>query len=226
MIDTELRRKILEIVEFNPAFDASRVSVCVDDLIVTLSGWVPSEQEKDTLVAAVQNIEGVDAVADELQVGLMPRQFVRDEDLARQVAAVVRHAIQPAPDRLHIRVEQGWVTLSGEVDSFFQGREIEREVGRLADVEGITNNINRRADPASAQIEAHIRRVFERDLFQAPDALTVSSFGGKVTLEGSVHSEEEKTLAERTAELVDGVTFVENRLSVCGCRRSPDPGAP
>lgn len=214
MIDTGLRRKILETIEFNPAFDVSRVSVCVDDLIVTLSGWVPSEQEKDTLVAAVQNIEGVDAVADELQVGLTPRQFVRDEDLARQVAAVVRHAIQPAPDRLHIRVEQGWVTLSGEVDSFFQGREIEREVGRLADVEGITNNINRRADPASAQIEAQIRHVFERDLFQAPEALSVSSFGGKVTLEGSVHSDEEKALAERTAELIDGVTFVENRLNV------------
>lgn len=214
MMDTGLRHKILETIEFNPAFDATRVSVCVDDLIVTLSGWVPSEQEKDTLVAAVQNIEGVDAVADELQVGLTPRQFIRDEDLARQVAAIVRHAIQPAPDRLHIRVEQGWVTLSGEVDSFFQGREIEREVGRLADVEGITNNINRRVDPAASQIEAHIRHVFERDLFQAPDALTVSSFGGKVTLEGTVHSEEEKALAERTVEMIDGVTFVENRLTV------------
>ena len=67
MMDNGLRHKILETIEFNPAFDATRVNVCVDDLIVTLSGWVPSEQEKDTLVAAVQNIEGAHAVADELQ---------------------------------------------------------------------------------------------------------------------------------------------------------------
>jgi osmotically-inducible protein OsmY len=214
MDNTDLRRQIINSLEFNPSFDSTRVSVVANDGIVTLSGWVTSEDEKFQLVTAVQNIVGVEAVADEIAVGITPSQHRRDEDLARQVAAVVRHAVDPAPERLHIRVEQGWVTLSGDVDSYFQGQVIEREIARLADVEGIKNNINQRADPSSEDVLSQIRVVFERDLFLMPDGLRVSCFGGKVTLEGTIHSEQEHALAVKAAEAMDGVSFVEDRLVV------------
>jgi osmotically-inducible protein OsmY len=214
MDNIDLRRQIINALEFNPSFDATRVSVVANDGIVTLSGWAVSAQERFGLVAAVQNIVGVEAVADELDVGLIPNKHRRDEDLARQVAAVVRHTIDPVPERLHIKVEKGWVTLSGDVDSYFQGRLIEKEISRLSDVEGITNNINQRADPSSEEVASQVRVVFERDLYVMPASLSITCFGGKVTFEGTVHSEEERTLAARAAEAMDGVNYVENRLIV------------
>jgi osmotically-inducible protein OsmY len=44
--------------------------------------------------------------------------------------------------------------------------------------------------------------------------MKVSAFGGKATLEGAVRNMTERDLAGRAAGSVDGITFVENLLTV------------
>jgi osmotically-inducible protein OsmY len=214
MSNNHLRETILAELEFDPAVDASSLTVEVIDGIARLGGRTGSATEKAAASAAVRRLKAVRGIADEIQIAKPGAQAVSDTDLAKQAAGIIDFYVRPEPGTVCVSAENGWITLFGNVDSFFEGREIESAVRNLDGVRGLTNKINKREDPSSEEVRAKITAVFERDLFEEPVAMKVSAFGGKATLEGAVRNMTERDLAGRAAGSVDGITFVENLLTV------------
>ena len=68
--DTELRRRVLSELDWEPALDASSIGVAAKDGIVTLTGTVGSYAEKLNAERAAKRVSGVKAVAEELSVKL------------------------------------------------------------------------------------------------------------------------------------------------------------
>jgi osmotically-inducible protein OsmY len=135
--DSELREDVEEELGWEPSVDEGRIGVAVADGIVTLTGEVGSFAAKWNAERAVERVEGVRGVANDTQVRLVGQYS--DTDIARAaVDALTWNSLVPS-DRVTVRVENGWVTLQGEVNYDYERRAAERAVRYLDGVTGVSN---------------------------------------------------------------------------------------
>lgn len=111
------------------------------------------------------------------------------------------------------KVEDGWVTLEGEVEWNYQ-REAAYDIAKNQyGVKGVTNNITIEKTKDQVEREA-IERAFRRNLFLDDSNITVNVSDHNVTLKGSVPSWYQKDQAEKIAWNARGVQNINNQLKV------------
>lgn len=113
--DAEIRDDVITELRWDPQVtDPDAIGVAVTDGAVTLSGHVATYTEKLAAARAAERVYGVKAVANDLKVKLpgTPRD---DSDIARAIAHVLEWNVQVPEGKVHARVQNGWVTLEGEV---------------------------------------------------------------------------------------------------------------
>lgn len=137
--DDDLRHRVEQQLETAPDIDPRRIVVSVADGIVTLAGQVRSYSEKWEAERAVEHVNGVRGIANEIEVHSDTARS--DSDIARQVLQALRRSLLVPTGAITVRVENGWVVLTGEVRRAFQRRAAERAVRNLPGVRGITNQI-------------------------------------------------------------------------------------
>jgi osmotically-inducible protein OsmY len=108
---------------------------------VTLRGTVGSFAQRRAAVADARRTRGVVDVYDELDVRILDRD--RREDAEIRGAALQRLSwdSEIPGDYLDVHVDDGWVTLKGNVDFQFQTDLAFDDVSRLHGVTGVTNEI-------------------------------------------------------------------------------------
>ena len=134
-------------MEWEPSVDERRIGVSVIEGIVTLRGEVGSYVEKWKAERTAERVEGVRGIANDLVVRTASERT--DTDIAKAAADAWKWNVVVPDDRVNVRVEKGWVTLTGEVTWDFQRRAAERAVRSLLGVRGITDEIvvTPRAEP-------------------------------------------------------------------------------
>jgi osmotically-inducible protein OsmY len=179
---------------------------------VTLSGHASSYTQKLDAVRAAERVDGVTAVADELEVHLSgdPRD---DADVAKAIADAVKWS-STVPTTVHAEVNKGWVVLTGEVDWSFQRDDAVGIVQGVKGVKGVTNLITLKPRTSPVAVEDEIRDAFERNADLDADGISVTVSDGKVELSGQVHSLREANIAESAAWSAPGVLSVERHLTV------------
>jgi osmotically-inducible protein OsmY len=91
---------------------------------------------------AAQRVRGVKAIVEEIEVQLLGEDLWGDSAIAnRALQRLESDAVVPR-DRITLKVEDGWVTLKGEVDRYFQKTAAERDVHNLTGVRGLTSQIS------------------------------------------------------------------------------------
>ena len=214
--DAQLKMDITSELEWDPSINATNVGVAVKEGVVTLSGHLDTYAEKHAIERAVQRVEGVQALAVELDVKLDPGHKRSDSDIAAAAESALQwHALVPE-DRVRVKVEKGWVTLTGEVDWEFQRASAEKAVRALTGVVGLSNGITLKVKTTPANISTRIRDALARQAEREAKDIEVSVSGSVVTLSGKVHSWAERTAAQGAAWSAPGITQVVNRLSVEG----------
>jgi osmotically-inducible protein OsmY len=212
--DAEIREDVTNELRWDPQIsDPDAIGVAVKDGAVTLTGQVPTYAEKLVAARAAERVYGVKAVANDLKVKLTgaPRD---DSDIARAIAHVLEWNTQIPEGRVHARVQDGWVTLDGEVDHDFQRREVERMVRNIRGVIGVTNAITVRPPTSPQSVEAMIEEAFKREAEVDARHIRVEVTDHTAKLYGHVHSMKEATAAEAAAASAPGIARVENHLVV------------
>lgn len=212
MDDKDLRRDVLDELDFNPSLDAANIGVAVHDGVVTLTGHVGSYAEKVEAERVVRRIRGVRAIAQEIEVRYADDKKVEDDQIAGRALAIIDWSVHLPKQTIQVKVSGGWITLTGSVPWQYQMAAAEAAVRRLSGVQGVPNLIEVKPDVRPTLIKDRILEAFKRGALFEADAIKVSVAGDKVILEGAVTAWAEREAAERAAWSVPGVRFVEDRI--------------
>jgi osmotically-inducible protein OsmY len=212
--DDKLQKAVLAELKWEPSITAAHIGVAAENGTITLTGHVSSYGQKHAAEMAAGRVKGVKAVAEEIEIRL-PFDIKRDDaDIA--TAAVNRLAWDTSTphDTVKVKVEKGWVTLTGEVEWHFIKEAAEREVRNLMGVIGVSNQITIKPRVNTENLQDDIQHALHRSIFFQPENVHVSAEGGKVKLTGTVGSWMERRKAGSTAWAAPGATTVENDLIV------------
>lgn len=212
--DDKLQKAVLAELNWEPSITAAHIGVTAENGTVTLTGHVESYGQKHAAEMAAGRVKGVKAIAEEIEVRL-PFEIKRDDaDIA--TAAVDRLAWDTGTprDAVKVKVEKGWLTLTGQVNWHFQKEAAESEVRNLMGVLGVSNQISIKAHVDTAHLQDDIQHALHRSIFFQPENVHVTAEGGHIKLTGKVSSWQERRTAGMTAWAARGATSVENDLVV------------
>jgi osmotically-inducible protein OsmY len=219
--DAELQQHVMDELKWEPTIQAAEIGVAVKDGVVTLSGRVDSYAKKWAADRAAKRVFGVKAVAEEIKVTLAGSYKRADKDIAQSATKVLDWNLWVPSDRVKVMVQDGRITLSGDVDWYYQKERAEDAVRHLVGVVGVINSITIKPPVPVVkvlEVKNRIEDALKRNarLLLAAQKIQVECSGSKVILRGSVGNLAECQEAEYAAWSAPGVSEVENRLTVTG----------
>ena len=212
--DLDLRSDIEEELRWDSTIDARKIGVAVIDGIVHLTGEVRTYTDKWRAERAVERVDGVRGIANDIEVVLAGEHT--DADIAKRAANKLDYNLTGPRGAISVKVDNGWITLKGEVPFDYQRRAAERLVRDIPGVKGVSNLISLKPSAAPTNITGEIEKTFRRQAALDAQNIIIDVSGSTVTLRGSVRSWAERRDAERIAWAAPGVTTVKNEIRVAG----------
>lgn len=214
MSDKQLRLAIIDELDFEPSIDAAHIGVAVDGGVATLTGHVKSYAEKIAAERTVRRVKGVRAIAEEIEVRFPSDKKTSDTEISQRALSIIAWDVT-VPDAVKVKVEKGWVQLSGTVEWQYQRQAAETAIRKLSGVAGVTNLIELKPRANLYDVKKTIEDALKRNAeLEASTIRVMVGNDNRVTLEGKVHAWYERGIAERAAWSVPGVKVVDDRLLV------------
>ena len=214
MSDKTLKQAVEDELEWEPSIDAEHIGVTAEDGVVTLTGHVGSYAEKFTAEKATKRVKGVRAIAQEIEIRFPNDKKTSDDQIAKRALDIIAWDSTIPTDKVQLKVQDGFITLSGQVDWYYHRDDAESAVRRLAGVKGIANDIIIKPRAQALDIKHLIETALQRNAEVEAGSIKVSVLNGRVTLDGKVKAWYERDLAERTAWSAPGVISVEDHINI------------
>ena len=212
--DAQLKKDIQDELGWDPAVHATDIGVIVKDGIVTLTGHLSSYAEKYAAERATERVSGVQALVMEVDVRLPSSSKRDDADLANAARNALAWNVVVPDSHIQLKVEKGWVTLTGEVEWDYQRKAADRAVRDLLGVVGVSNLIKVKPHVSTSDVQKKIQEALARQAETEAQQLQVLVDGSRVTLRGKVHSWVERQAAQGAAWSAPGITNVVNEVKV------------
>jgi osmotically-inducible protein OsmY len=212
--DEEIRSEVLFQLGWDSCVTPTDIGVTVKKAVVTLTGMVGSYAEKLAAKEAAHKVRGVLDVANEIEVKISGEALCTDAEIARAVRHSLEWDVFVPSERIHSTVTQGWVTLEGSVESYYDKLQAEHAVSRLVGVRGVTNKILVATTVKPSRVRELIEEVLEVRADREAGRIKVSVEDGEVTLTGAVKSWDEKKSVLGAVSHASGVVAVQDHLFI------------
>ena len=212
--DLEIQKDVMAELQWEPALGSTEIGVSVKNGVVILSGVTDSYYKKVLAEKAAKRVNGVNAVAEEIIVRLPGRSPRRAVALAQAVVNALAWDSTVDEKNVKVVVENGVVTLEGEVEWHFQRESASKAIHRLVGITRIINNLRVKTRINVKDIEHNIVKAFHRSATVDSRAVKIEVLGDKVILKGTVRSFAERSDAEKMAWSSPGVMSVDNKLVI------------
>jgi osmotically-inducible protein OsmY len=212
--DAQLQLDVIAELKWEPSVNPAQIGVEVKDGVVTLAGHVSSYAEKCDAERAAQRVSGVKALAVEMDVNLPGSSKRTDADIARSAENVLEWMTYLPKHCVKVKVENGWVSLSGEVAWQYQRTAAADAVRYLWGVTGVSDQIAIKTKVSPNAVKSDIEAALKRRAHTNAQSIAVNVEGDNVTLTGKVHSWPERDLARYAAWNTPGVRKVIDNITV------------
>lgn len=210
----ELQTDVQDAIKWEPLLHAAEIGVTVKDGVVTLTGTVDSYGKKLEAEKAAKNVSGVKAVVEKIEVDFPHSWSKTDNDIAVEVLNALKSNVVIPSEKLKVKVENGHVTLDGELLWNFQREAAKNAVKYLSGVKDLTDNIIIKSETRDGIEKANVESALRRNWNINDEDIRVQATGHTVKLTGTVNSWFQKDEATRMAWDAPGVWSVENELAI------------
>lgn len=212
--DKNLQDNVMAELNWEPRVNAAHIGVTAKAGVVTLSGHVETYSEKNAAEEAAWRVKGAKGIAQEIEVRLPNSIKHTDEQIAEAALSRLSWDVTVPKNSTAVKVQDGWITLTGEVEWQYEKMDAEYDVARILGVTGVSNQITLSPRVNTTDISNGIRTALHRSWFFDPDTITVKADGGKVKLSGTANSWHDREVAASTAWAARGATSVQNDITV------------
>lgn len=214
MNDNILRQNIIDELEYEPSIDAADIGVAVDNGVVTLTGHVSTFAQKAAAENSTLSVKGVKGLAQEIEVRPFGTNATADDEIARRALHTISWNTVVPDGAVQVKVQNGWVTLTGKVDWQYQRSAAFAAIRYLDGVLGVYNNIEVKPHASAPDVKKRIEDALKRTAEVEAKGIEVTVSGGRVTLDGKVHTWAQRSAAVRAAWAAPGVHLVEDRITI------------
>jgi hypothetical protein len=121
--------------------DPVEIAISASDGLVTMRGTVGSFSQRRAAAGDARKISGVYDLDDQIQVRLLDDYMREDAEIRGAALQRLMWDVEIPASTVDVKVEDGWVTLKGDVDYQFQSDDAFEDVASLFGVIGVTNEI-------------------------------------------------------------------------------------
>lgn len=216
MNDKQLRQDVLNELEYEPSIDAIHIGVTAKDGTVTLTGHVASYPQKKAAERAAWRVKGVRAIAQDIEVHLPSSKKISDDEIAERAIAILAWSAPETRDAIRVKVANGFITLTGQVNWHYQRTAAELTVRQLSGVPGVINDIILAPAMQLADVRQRILDALKRHAEVEASRIHVDVHeGGTVEIGGEVDDWDEHRAIVRAVWSAPGVRVVEDRVRIC-----------
>jgi osmotically-inducible protein OsmY len=210
----ELQLDVQNAIKWEPLLHAAEIGVTAKDGVVTLTGNVDSYAKKIEAETASKKVIGVRALIENIEVKFPNSWSKSDVEVANEVLAALKSNWSVPKDKVTVMVENGWVTLEGELPWNYQKEAAKNTINFLSGVKGVTNNIKIKSESHDSIEKKDVENAIARSWSVDDSDIKVEVSGSTVTLTGTVDSWYQKEEASRIAWNTPGIWHVKNELEV------------
>lgn len=210
----ELQIDVQNAIKWEPLLNTAEIGVTAIDGVVSLTGVVDSYAKKLEAEDAAKKVIGVKAIVENIEVKFSNSWSKTNVEIANEVLNALKLNLSVPEDKVNVKVEDGWVTLEGDLSWYYQKEAAKSSVNYLAGVKGITNNIKIRSEYNDLIDQKDVEKAISRSWSIDNNDIHVKVSGSTVTLTGSVSSWYQKEEAARIVWKTKGIWHVENKIVV------------
>ncbi|MGE5651157.1 BON domain-containing protein [Noviherbaspirillum sp. UKPF54] len=140
--DAQIARDVMNELRLETSLSAMQISVAVKDGIATLSGRADGNGELSLIETAARRIAGVKGVMMKLELRSPELGIRSDDDILSECENVLGVAMSGPNNGVKVRVNNGWVSLSGDVAWGYERWMAEAAISQLPDVTGVNSQIH------------------------------------------------------------------------------------
>ena len=210
----DLQKDVQDAIKWEPLLNAAEIGVTAKDGVVSLTGVVDSYTKKMEAEDAAKKVIGVKAVVEKIEVKFPNSWSKTNAEIANEVLVALKSNLSVPEEKVTVKVEDGWVTLGGELAWNYQKEAAKSAVNYLMGVKGVTNEIKIKSESHDAIEQKDVENAIGRSWSIDNNDIHVKVSGTTVTLTGTVHSWYQKDEAARIAWKTPGIWNVKNELVV------------
>lgn len=212
--NAELQKNVQDAIKWEPLLHSAEIGVTAKDGVVSLTGEVDHYAKKIEAENAAKKVVGVKVLIENIIVKSPDSLAKTDNEIANEILEAFKSNAFIPENMIKVIVENGQITLEGEVQWDYEREITKNAIHYLPGVEAIINHIKIKSEIIDAIKQQDIENAMKMNWVVYNSDIHIKVSGTTVTLTGTVNSWHQKNEAERIAWKTPGIQHVDNGLFV------------